>query len=147
MQIYSTIEKYRDETGEPGWIAASTRVHTIRLQPITLLKSKSILESTLRHELYHLLIESKSRAGIPLWFREGLALYLAPPESSESPVPEMTDQQLEAHLLHPASREEMERSYAIAHQKVGVLVQRFGKQKVLSWLSAGLPGDIGTSER
>jgi stage II sporulation protein D len=146
LQIYSTIEKYRDETGEPGWIAASTRVHTIRLQPITLLKSKSILESTLRHELYHLLIESKSRAGIPLWFREGLALYLASPESSESPVPEIASQHLEAHLLHPASREEMERAYAVAQRKVGTLVQRFGKQKVLSWLSTGLPGGIGTSE-
>jgi hypothetical protein len=93
------------------------------------------------------LIESKSRAGIPLWFREGLALYLASPASSEAPAPEITDQQLEAHLLHPASREEMDRSYAIAHQKVGALVQRFGKQKVLSWLSSGLLGDVGTSER
>jgi stage II sporulation protein D len=146
LQIYSTIEKYRDETGEPGWIAASTRVHTIRLQPIALLKSKSILESTLRHELYHLLIESKSRAGIPLWFREGLALYLTSPESAESAVPEMSDQQLEARLLHPASREEIERAYAVAHRKVSALVQRFGKQKVLSWLSAGLPGDLGNGE-
>ena len=117
LQIYSTIEKYRDETGEPGWIAASTRIHTIRLQPIALLKSKSILESALRHELYHLLIESKSRAGIPLWFREGLALYLASPRSSESATPEMSDQILEAHLLHPASRDEMERAYAVARRK------------------------------
>jgi stage II sporulation protein D len=146
LQIYSTIEKYRDETGEPGWIAASTRIHTIRLQPIALLKSKSILESTLRHELYHLLIESKARAGIPLWFREGLALYLASPESAESQVTEMTDQQVETHLLHPSSREEMERAYAIAQRKVGALVQRFGKQNVLSWLSAGLPGDISSGE-
>jgi stage II sporulation protein D len=147
LQIYSTIEKYRDETGEPGWIAASTRVHTIRLQPIAQLKSKSILESTLRHELYHLLIESKSRAGIPLWFREGLALYLASPESSEAAAPAMSDQQLESHLLHPASREEMERAYAVAQRKVNALVQQFGKQKVLSWLSAGLPGDLSDVER
>ena len=38
LQAYSTIEKYRDETGEPGWIAASTRLHTIRLQPVAQLK-------------------------------------------------------------------------------------------------------------
>jgi stage II sporulation protein D len=100
----------------------------------------------LRHELYHLLIESKSRAGIPLWFREGLALYLASPESSELPLPEIFDQQLEAHLLHPASREEMERAYAVAQRKVGTLVQRFGKQNVLSWLSVGLPGDVSSGE-
>jgi stage II sporulation protein D len=146
LQVFPTMDAYRDETGEPGWIAASTRVYTIRLQPIAQLKSKTILESTVRHELYHLLIESKSRAGIPLWFREGLALYLASPDAIASPVAKMTDQQLEAQLLHPASREEMERAYSVAQRKVSLLVQRFGKQKVLSWLSAGLPGDLSYGE-
>jgi stage II sporulation protein D len=146
LQVFPTMDAYRDETGEPGWIAASTRVHTIRLQPIAQLKSKSILESTLRHELYHLLIESKSRAGIPLWFREGLALYFASPETSATSRADFTDQQLEAQLLHPGSREEMDAAYAIARRKVSLLVQQFGKQKVLSWLSAGLPGVLSYGE-
>jgi stage II sporulation protein D len=147
LQLFSTIDKYRDETGEPGWVAASTRVHTIRLQPVVLLKNKSILESTLRHELFHLLIESKARAGIPLWFREGLALYFASPENTVSPGVEMTDQQLESQLAHPTSREEMERAYSVAKRKVQQLIQQFGKQKVLSWLSAGLPADVNSGRR
>jgi stage II sporulation protein D len=147
LQMFSTIDSYRNETGEPGWVAASTRVRTIRLQPIAQLKSKSILESTLRHELFHLLIESKARAGIPLWFREGLALYLASPENPASPPVDMSDQQLEAQLTHPASREEMERAYAVAKRKVQSLIQQHGKQKVLSWLSVGLPADINSGRR
>jgi len=147
LQVFSTLDSYRNETGEPGWVAASTRVHTIRLQPIALLKNKSILESTLRHELFHLLIESKSRAGIPLWFREGLALYLASPENTDSANSGMSDQQLEAQLTHPASREEMERSYAVAKRKVQALIQQHGKQKVLSWLSVGLPVDVNSGRR
>jgi stage II sporulation protein D len=147
LQVFSTIDKYRDETGEPGWVAASTRVHTIRLQPIAQLKNKSILDSTLRHELYHLLIESKSRTKIPLWFREGLALCLAAPESPASPAAEMSDQQLEAQLLHPTSHEEMERAYAVARRKVQALIQQFGKPKVLSWLGAGLPVEINIGRR
>jgi len=144
LQVFPSIEQYRDETGEPGWIAASTRAHTIRLQPIAQLRSKSVLESTLRHELYHLLIEAKARAGIPLWFREGLALYLASPENPESSVADMAEQQLEMQLLHPASREEMERAYALARRTIRSLIQQFGKQKVLSWLSAGIPADINS---
>jgi stage II sporulation protein D len=147
LQVFPTIDTYRNETGQPGWVAASTRLHTIRLQPIAQLKSKSILESTLRHELFHLLIESKSRAGIPLWFREGLALYLASPENTATPATEMTGQQLEAQLLHPTSREEMERAYAVAKQKVQTLIQQFGRQKVLSWLTAGLPAVINSARR
>jgi stage II sporulation protein D len=147
LQAFSTTEGYRNETGEPGWIAASTWVHTIRLQPIVLLKSKSILESTLRHELYHLLVESKSHAGIPLWFREGLALYLASPENTGLSTSDMSDQQLEAQLSHPASREEMERSYAVAQRRIRSLIQQFGEQKVLSWLSAGLPADVNSGRR
>jgi stage II sporulation protein D len=147
LQVFSTIDKYRDETGEPGWVAASTRVHTIRLQPIAQLKNKSVLESTLRHELFHLLIESKSRAGIPLWFREGLALYLASPENPASPAADMSDQQMEAQFLHPTSREEMQRAYAVARRYVKRLIERFGKQKVLSWLSVGLPTDFSSGRR
>lgn len=144
LQVFPTMDSYRDETGEPGWVAASNRFHTIRLQPIALLKTRSILESTLRHELFHLLIESKSRTGVPLWFREGLALYLASPDHPAPPAADMSDQQMEAQFLHPTSREEMERAYAVAKRYVQRLIQRFGKQKVLSWLSVGLPTDFNS---
>ena len=75
LQVFATLDEFRDTTGQPGWVAASTRGNTIRLQPLAQLRARSILESTLRHELFHVLVESKAAAGTPLWFREGLVLY------------------------------------------------------------------------
>ncbi len=77
LKIFATMDAYRDQTGQPGWVAASTRGRVIRLQPLATLKSKGVLESTLRHEFLHLLVEEKARAGTPVWFREGLVLYLS----------------------------------------------------------------------
>ena len=81
LKVYPTVAAFRDATGEPGWVAASTRGRTIRLQPTDVLRDAGTLESTLRHELLHMLVESHAKAGTPLWFREGLVLYLAQPNA------------------------------------------------------------------
>jgi len=59
--VYPTIAIYRDATGAPGWVAASTLGNVIRLQPISTLQRTHALDSTLRHEFLHLLIESQAR--------------------------------------------------------------------------------------
>src|SRR5205807_9526990 len=82
IKIYPTLDAYRNSTGQPGWIAAYTRGSVISLQPLDTLRNKSILESTLRHEFTHLLVEARAHPGTPLWFREGLVLYLADPRQN-----------------------------------------------------------------
>src|SRR5437879_3643721 len=72
LKIFPTIAAFRDATGEPGWVAASARGRVIRMQPVAALRS---VEGTLQHELLHALIESHARAGLPVWFREGLVEY------------------------------------------------------------------------
>lgn len=139
LRVFPTLDTYRDATGQPGWIAAYTRGHIISLQPLATLKEKSILESTLRHEFTHLMVESRAQAGTPLWFREGLVLYLADPEQNFKPVV-MTEREMEAALENPASRESLERAYAAARTQVAQLVQQNGRDTVLQWLSSGLPG-------
>jgi stage II sporulation protein D len=143
LQAYSTLDRYRDATGRPGWVAAFTRGHTIRLQPIGDLRRRMILESTLRHELFHLLIELRAKPAIPLWFREGLVLALASTGAPSASNAAMTGEQMDAILQHPATREEMDRAYAACQNKVSELIQRFGLQKVCSWLSDGIPRDLG----
>jgi hypothetical protein len=110
----------------------------ISLQPLATLRNKSILESTLRHEFSHLLIESHAHPGTPLWFREGLVLYLADPKQNVAPVA-MTEKAMEAGLQHPANRQMLEQSYAAAKTKVAQMVQQNGRGAVLEWLSSGLP--------
>ena len=38
LKVYGTIAEFRNSTGEPGWVAASTRGRTIQLQPTDLLR-------------------------------------------------------------------------------------------------------------
>jgi stage II sporulation protein D len=138
LKFYPTLDAYRNSTGQPGWIAAFTRGAVISLQPMATLRDKSILESTLRHEFSHLLIESRAHPGTPLWFREGLVLYLTGPKRNVAPVA-MTEKAMEAGLQHPANRQVLERSYAAAQARVAQMVQQNGRGAVLEWLSGGLP--------
>jgi stage II sporulation protein D len=144
LRIFPNIDTYRNATGQPGWIAAYTRGHTISLQPLATLREKGILESTLRHEFAHMLVEERARAGTPLWFREGLVLYLSDPGSNAPPAT-MTEREMEAALEHPASQDSLRRTYAAARTHVAQLVQRNGRNTVLLWLSSGLPADTQSS--
>lgn len=139
LRVFPTLEAYRNATGQPGWIAAFTRGHTISLQPVSVLRAKSVFETTLRHEFVHLLVESHARADTPLWFREGLTLFLAEPGRRQEPM-SMSVQQIEAVLEHPGSRESLERCYAAARTRVARLIEDNGWETVLGWLSSGLPG-------
>jgi stage II sporulation protein D len=112
VQIYPSLTVFRNATGEPGWVAASTKGRLIRMQPA------AADRATLRHEMYHVLIESNSRAALPLWFREGLALSL-------SGGPASTDA-----------------GYAEARTRVDANIGRYGKAVVLGWLSTGLPEEV-----
>ncbi|HLW53737.1 MAG TPA: SpoIID/LytB domain-containing protein [Candidatus Angelobacter sp.] len=141
LRVFASLEAYRNATGQPGWIAAYTRGHVISLQPLATLKEKGIVDSTLRHELTHIFVESRARAETPLWFREGLVLYLAEPSRIVAPVA-MSEQAMEAALDHPADRESLDRAYAAARTHVAELVERNGHDTVLHWLSSGLPGSV-----
>jgi stage II sporulation protein D (peptidoglycan lytic transglycosylase) len=140
LRVFPSLDAYRNTTGQPGWIAAYTRGHTISLQPLAGLKERSILDSTLRHELIHLMVESRAQAATPLWFREGLVLYLAEPEQHTQPVV-MAESEMERTLEHPGSlnQDALRRAYAAARTRVARMVQQNGRDTVLQWLSSGLP--------
>jgi len=140
LKVFPTLHSYRDTTGQAGWVAATTRGTTIRLQPLAVLKQKGVLESTLRHELFHVLVESRGRADLPLWFREGLVLVLSAPEEKDVPAEAMSDRRMEKILENPASREQMQQAYRAARLRVAQLILKFGRAAVLDWLSGGIPG-------
>lgn len=142
IRIFPTMDLYRNTTGEPGWVAASTRGHTIRFQPVKQFPRRGILESTLRHELYHLLIESKTKVSTPGWFREGLVLALTESKLPDTTAPAMTEKKMEAILQQSKDRAEMEKAYASARSRVLFLIGQYGKPTVLGWLQVGVPSDL-----
>jgi stage II sporulation protein D len=153
LKVFPTMDAYRDQTGQPGWVAASTRGHVIRLQPLATLKSKGVLNSTLQHELLHLLVEEKARAGTPIWFREGLVLYLSNSPASTSSngaahqaAGAMTIEQMETILEKSQKRDEVEKAYEAAQARVAALVHEHSKETVLTWLSRGIPRSVTTDD-
>jgi SpoIID/LytB domain protein len=76
VRFHPTAASYRAATGKPWWVAGSTSGRSIDLLPLDVLRGRRILESTLRHEMVHVLTDLVL-AGRPLWVREGLAASLA----------------------------------------------------------------------
>ena len=110
-----------------------TRVATRReAEPAAVLRARDALESTLRHEMLHVFVESRAAPGLPLWFREGLVEYLngarvQGPEGAESALADRTDE-AQARAANRATA-----------ARVTNLVSRHGLPAVLGWVSSGLP--------
>ncbi len=99
---------------QAGWLH-STRGRTIQLQPPDLLRDAGTLDSTIHHELMHMLIESYARPGTPQWFREGLVLYLTSAKRAGPAGSHATDLAvLENALRAPQSEQDLRRAYAEA---------------------------------
>ena len=130
-------------------MAASTRGRTIQLQPSDMLRQAGTLESTIHHELLHMLIESYARPGTPLWFREGLVLYLAGPGPAPSNAHHSFEDvvALEKALRAPANEEQLRAAYAEAYGRVSQLAQEHGKSALLDWMQNGLPTEIASGAR
>jgi stage II sporulation protein D len=142
-KIYPSVAMFRDATGEPGWVAATTRGRTMQTQPAEVLKRAGTLEHTVRHELLHMLIEAHAKPGTPRWYREGLVLYLSEPNATTSSrTSSLNVDELERTMISPSSEEQLREAYTDAHALVAALAHRYGKAKLLTWVQQGLPADL-----
>jgi stage II sporulation protein D len=137
VKVFPNIAIYRDATGEPGWVAASSRGDMIRLQPMETLKRTNVLDETLRHEFLHLVVESQASPRTPRWLREGLVIYLENPSAVK---PTSTDVNTLDHRLRSAHTEtEMRDAYRACASAVADLVSRHGLPTLLGWVKNGPP--------
>ena len=144
LKVYPTIAVYRDATGEPGWVAASVLGSTVRLQPVSTLQRTQSLDSTLRHEFLHMLIESNVKPDTPLWFREGLVVYLAG-DSSDRDTATMSVEAIDRVISSGQTETELRLAYRQAAALVRELDRRYTRAKLIDWLRNGLPDDIRRS--
>ena len=106
------------ETGEPWWSAARTRGSRIDLQPPDVLNQRGVLESTIRHEVAHVLTEPVL-TGRPMWVREGAAMHFAGEQPPQGLVRgDGSDRKVgcpsDLDLQRPASAAQARQSYGLA---------------------------------
>jgi hypothetical protein len=79
VELHSTIDGFRYETGRPWWVSASVKGTTIDLAPAQLLAQRGGVETTLRTAMAELLV-SPTLSDRPAWVRVGAARYFSKPE-------------------------------------------------------------------
>jgi hypothetical protein len=146
--INATTGEFIGRTGQPWWAAAATTGNRIELQPTEVLKRRGVLETTLRHELVHVLIDSFSHGSAPRWLAEGMALYFAgegPLILRYAPQAKMTVAEIEQKLAHPATADEMRTAYAAAYREVSTLIKNEGEVSV--WRRVARSSFLSLAER
>jgi stage II sporulation protein D len=141
IRVYPDVDTFRNASGEPGWVAAHTSGTWIDLQPVSKLREAGALDRTIRHEIIHAAIENSARANLPVWFREGLAEWLAEPAHTATPPYSLGND----GIRQRTNRDRARQAYADAKAQVASLIQRYGEETVLGWLQRGLPAEAANS--
>ncbi|CAN5169612.1 hypothetical protein BH18ACI2_BH18ACI2_10880 [soil metagenome] len=131
--VHPTTGDFMAATEQPAWVAAAVRGRRIETQPLTTLRQRRILETTLRHEYAHIIIETISRGRSPRWLAEGLAVHIAGESAMLArfaPSHNLSLEEIERGLARPASAAEMRALYAAAYAEVSRLIQREGEAHV-----------------
>jgi hypothetical protein len=138
VRTYESTDAFRNATLAPGWLAGFTEGDWIALQPLRGLSAKRRLESTLRHEFLHAIVEHEAGPTAPLWLREGLVESLS---SEHFDAPHMKLEQVQAGLAHAKSQGEAEAAHRAAGAYAAAVVERYGRARVMEWLKSGIPAD------
>lgn len=147
VRAFVSTPAFREATLAPGWVAAFTEGNWIGSQPLHTLAARRLLESTMRHEFLHALVEEQAGPRAPLWLREGLVEMWSEAGGTASPshagtstlAPALTPEAVNAALAHTSTETESEAAHRAAAWYAAQLMTRFGHLQVLEWLRSGLP--------
>jgi SpoIID/LytB domain protein len=132
IRINESTGDFTGRTGQPWWAAAATKGNKIELQPVAILKRRGVLNTTLKHELAHVIIDLLSRDRAPRWLEEGFAIYLAGEGAmySHGSREALSEEELEKRVTHPTSQADMRAAYADAYLKVKEMIRNGGEVSV-----------------
>ena len=105
----------------------------MELQPLALLRRRGVLQTTLRHEYVHFVVEHLGRGRTPRWLAEGMAIHVAGEGAMFARLnlkSKWTRDEIERKLERPASADEMRELYAASYQEVRALIRAEGEKNV-----------------
>ena len=76
VRFHPTVESFRRGTGQPWWVAAASSGSEIQVLPASVLRVRGTLDSTLRHEVAHV-VTARLLEGRKRWVKEGAAIYFS----------------------------------------------------------------------
>ena len=147
VRAFRSTPEFRASTLTPGWVAAFTEGNWIGTQPLRILAARHLLDSVMRHEFLHVLVEQEAGPKAPLWLREGLveAWSAETPgtaardaEGRPADAPKMSLDEVDRKLAHPASEAESEAAHAAARWYAQQVLARYGRRQALDWLRNGV---------
>ena len=151
VRAFPTASAFRNATLAPGWVAAFTEGDWIATQPLPILSARHLLESTLRHEFLHALVERQCGTRTPLWLREGLVELWADPNQVASTLARRTPGEPQASVDPALAHAVTEAQSAAAHRDAAIyaaqLLARYGREQVLGWLRSGVPAGVVSALR
>ncbi|MFN0120485.1 MAG: hypothetical protein ACKV2V_08290 [Blastocatellia bacterium] len=136
LKVYATTGDFCGATGQPAWAGAVTRGAHMHAQPLQTLKKRGALETTLRHEFTHVVLEVANHGRTPRWLAEGLAIHMAGEAAlyTKAGGDKPPDQQtLERELQQPAKQvtpARMRMLYAQSWREVKRLLDTDGEAAV-----------------
>jgi stage II sporulation protein D len=139
VRAFRSTGAFRDATLAPGRVAAFTEGDWVATQPLATLASRKILDSTMRHEFLHALIESQASPSTPLWLREGLVEALDGGTVSTGPAPALKLEDIDHALSRATTEADSEGAHRAAKYYAGRLLVRSGRDQVMAWVRGGMP--------
>jgi len=132
--IHRTTSDFVAATGQPPWAGAATRGRRIELQPLRTLRRRGVLDSMLRHEFAHVVIDAVGGGRTPRWLAEGLAAHVAGEGAMltrEKTKRKLTIDEVEDALMkNPPTAQEMHGLYAASYREVQALIRAEGEASV-----------------
>jgi stage II sporulation protein D len=141
-----STELFRQTSGEPGWMLASTRGSNVFLQPAAVRRNNGGSETLLLHEFLHVLVEQQAGEKAPLWLREGLVETLASSGKEDAGFDgAMPARVLETALAHPSDAMVSRHAHQVAARMAALLCTRYGIASVRDFLRNGVPSSVFAS--
>jgi hypothetical protein len=132
LEALSSANAFARATGEPAFVAASTQAQTIRTQRLGALKTRGLLEFTVRHELFH----TAQPASLPRWLAEGLARHFSGEDARDSSEPSglesVSNAKLDDLLLARGSKTTLNLVYLEATRRAVKLIRTQGWKLTLA---------------